>query len=55
MNNNLSIHDARLEIEIFLDEISVEETNEFYTKIAQMGLGGNLISFFKVTHSNDKD
>ena len=43
-----SVHEARLEIENFLDEISVQGTNELYSKMAQMGLGRNLIGFFKV-------
>ncbi|MFT6245443.1 MAG: 2-polyprenyl-3-methyl-5-hydroxy-6-metoxy-1,4-benzoquinol methylase [Salibacteraceae bacterium] len=42
-----SVHFARLHWENLLDSISVEMTNELYSVYAKMGLGRNLIGYFR--------
>lgn len=47
-NVGKSVHIARIEIENLFNSISVDKTNKLYSVFAEMGLGRNIIAYFKM-------
>ena len=48
-NKNLgkSAHNARIEFDNFLSNISIEKTNNLFRSMANIGLGRNIINFYE--------
>jgi 2-polyprenyl-3-methyl-5-hydroxy-6-metoxy-1,4-benzoquinol methylase len=55
-NVGFAAHKARVEIENILHRISVDKTNELYQKMAELGIGRQLIGIFTSKHTgNERD